>query len=100
MEFSLRSEVLKMKTMRVNKENQLKIRLLLLLVRLWVFWGRFSLVLVILTQDNSMDDRFDSLGAQVAAIDCKVSLGASVEEIHGDPTQSRSSKPAQSPLHA
>ena len=89
-----------MKTMKVKKVNQLKIREFLLLVRLWMFWGRFSLVLVILTQDNSMDDRFDSLGAQVAAIDCKVSLSASVEEIHGDPAQSRLSKPTQSPLHA
>ena len=49
---------------------------------------------------NSMDKRLDSLGAQVAAIDCKVSLGASVKEIHGDPTQSRSSKATQSPPHA
>ena len=34
---------------------------------------------------NSMDERLDSLSAQVADIDCKVSLGASMEELHGDP---------------
>ena len=37
---------------------------------------------------NNMDERLDSLGAQVAAIDHKVSLGASMEELHGDPAQS------------
>ena len=47
-----------------------------------------------------MDERFDSLGAQVAAIDRKVSLGASVEEIYCDPAQLRSSKATQSPPHA
>ena len=41
---------------------------------------------------NSMDGCLDSLGAQVVAIDRKVNLGASVEEIHGDPTQSQSLK--------
>ena len=46
---------------------------------------------------NNMDERLDSLGAQVVAIDCKVSLGASTEELHGDPTQSRSSEATQSP---
>ena len=35
-----------------------------------------------------MDERLDSLGAQMATIDHKMSLGASVEELHGDPTQS------------
>ena len=49
---------------------------------------------------NSMDKRLDSLGAQVAAIDRKVSLGTSVDEIHGDLAQSRSSKATQSPPHA
>ena len=49
---------------------------------------------------NSMDEHLNSLGAQVAAIDRKVSLGASVEELHGDPTQSRSSEATQSPPHA
>ena len=32
----------------------------------------------------SMDERLDFLGAQVAVVDRKVSLGASVEELHGD----------------
>ena len=47
-----------------------------------------------------MDERLDSLGAQVVAFDRKVSLGASVEELHGDPAQSRSSEATQSPSHA
>ena len=47
-----------------------------------------------------MDECLDSLGAQVTIIDRKVSLGASVEELHGDPTQSRSSEVTQSPPHA
>ena len=47
-----------------------------------------------------MDECLDSWGAHVAAIDRKVSLGASVEELHGDPTQSRSSEATQSPFHA
>ena len=34
---------------------------------------------------NSMDKHLDSLGAQVAPIDHKVSLGASTEDLHGDP---------------
>ena len=49
---------------------------------------------------TSMDERLDSLGAQVAGIDLKMSLGASVEELHGDPAQSRSSKATQLPPHA
>ena len=49
---------------------------------------------------NSMDERLDSLGAQMAVIDHKVSFGASVEEIHGNPAQPQSSKATQSPLHA
>ena len=49
---------------------------------------------------NSMDERLDFLGAQVAAIDRKVSLGASMEELHGDPAQSRSFEATQSPPHA
>ena len=49
---------------------------------------------------NSMDERLDFLGAQVAVIDRKVSLGVSVKELHGDPTQSRSSEATQSPPHA
>ena len=42
----------------------------------------------------------NSLGIQVADIDRKVSLGASMEELHGDLAQSRSSKATQSPSHA
>ena len=49
---------------------------------------------------DSMNEHLDSLGTQVAAIDRKVSLSASMEELHGDPAQSRSSKATQSPLHA
>ena len=49
---------------------------------------------------NSMDEQLDSLGAQVAVIDRNMSLGASVEEIHGNPAQSRSSKTTQSPPYA
>ena len=49
---------------------------------------------------NSMDERLNFLGAQVVAIDRKVSLGASTEELHGDPTQSLSSKATQSPPYA
>ena len=44
-----------------------------------------------------MDERIDSLGAQVAEIDRKVSLGVSAEELHDDPARSRSSKATQSP---
>ena len=47
-----------------------------------------------------MDERLDSLGAQVAAIRRLMDLGASVEEIHGDPVRSPSSEATQSPLHA
>ena len=49
---------------------------------------------------NSVAELFDSLGAQVAAIDHKVSLGASMEELHGDPAQSQSSKATQSLFYA
>ena len=49
---------------------------------------------------NSMDEQLDSLGAQVAVIDRNMSLGASVEEIHGNPAQSRSSKTTQSSPYA
>ena len=49
---------------------------------------------------NSMDERLDSLGAQVAAIDRKVSLGVSTKELHDDLAQSRSSEAIQSPPHA
>ena len=47
-----------------------------------------------------MDERLDFLGAQVANIRRIVDLGASAEEIHGDPVQSRSSEATQSPSHA
>ena len=52
------------------------------------------------TRLDSMNERLDSLGTQVAAIDWKVSLGASMEKLHGDPAQSRSSEATQSPPHA
>ena len=37
------------------------------------------------TRFDRMDERLDSLGAQVADIRCLVDLDASAEEIHGDP---------------
>ena len=46
-----------------------------------------------------MDERLDSLGAQMADIRRIVDLGASAKEIHGDPIQSRSSEATQSPPH-
>ena len=49
---------------------------------------------------NSMEERLNSLGAQVAEIDRKVSLGVNTEELHADPTPSRSSKTTQSPPNA
>ena len=49
---------------------------------------------------NRMDERLDSLGAQVADIRRLVDLGASAEEIHGDPVRSLSSEATQSPPHA
>ena len=47
-----------------------------------------------------MDERLDSLSAQVADIRRLMDLGASAEEIHGDPVQSPSSEATQSPPHA
>ena len=47
-----------------------------------------------------MDERLDSLGAQVDDIRRLVDLGASVEEIHGDPVRSPSSEAIQSPPYA
>ena len=47
-----------------------------------------------------MDECLDSMGAQIAVIDRKVSLSASIEELHSDPAKLRSSKATQSPLHA
>ena len=49
---------------------------------------------------DRMDERLDSLGARVVDIRRIVDLGASAEEIHGDPIQSRSSEATQSPSHA
>ena len=49
---------------------------------------------------NSMSKRLDLLGAQVAEIDRKMSLGVSAEELHVDPAPSRSLEATQSPLHA
>ena len=47
-----------------------------------------------------MDERLDSMGAQIAGIDLRVSLGASIEELHGYPTQLRLSKATQYlPMH-
>ena len=44
------------------------------------------------SQFDRMDERLDSLGAQVADIRRLVDLGASAEEIHGDPVWSPSSE--------
>ena len=41
---------------------------------------------------GQINTRLNSLGTQVVDIDQKVSLGASMEELHGDPAQSRSSE--------
>ena len=46
-----------------------------------------------------MDERLDSLGAQVAVIDHKMSLGVSTEELHDHPAQSDHQKPPNH-LHA
>ena len=48
-----------------------------------------------------MEGRLDSLGAQVADIRRLVDLGASADEIHGDPVRSPSSEATHSqPPHA
>ena len=47
-----------------------------------------------------MDERLDSLGAQMADIRRLVDLGASAEKIHGDPVRFSSSEATQSPPHA
>ena len=52
------------------------------------------------TRLDNMHECLNFLGTQVADIDWKVSLGASMEELHGDPAQSRSSEATQSPPHA
>ena len=52
------------------------------------------------TRFDYMDERLDSLGTQVADIRRLVDLGASAEEIHGDPIRSPSSEVTQSPPHA
>ena len=52
------------------------------------------------TRFDRMDERLDSLGAQVAVIGHLVDLGASAEEIHGDPVRSPSSETTQSSPHA
>ena len=44
------------------------------------------------TRLDSMNEHLNSLGTQVATIDWKVSLGASMEELHSDLAQSRSFK--------
>ena len=52
------------------------------------------------TRFDRIDERLDSLGAQVPAIRRLIDLGASAEEIHGDPVRSPSSEATQSPPHA
>ena len=44
------------------------------------------------TRLDSMHERLNSLGNQMVDIDRKVSLGANMEELHGDPAQLRSSE--------
>ena len=52
------------------------------------------------TRFDRMDERLDVLSTQVADICRLVDLGASAEEIHGDPVRSPSSEATQSPPHA
>ena len=52
------------------------------------------------SQLNSMDKHLDSLCAQVAEINRKVSLGVSIGELQVDPAPSQSSEATQSPFHA
>ena len=52
------------------------------------------------TRFDRINERLESLGAQVADICRLVDLGASAEEIHGDPIRSPSSEATQSPPHA
>ena len=52
------------------------------------------------TRFDRMDERLDVLGTQVADIRRLVDLGASVEEIHGDPVRFPSSEAIQSQPHA
>ena len=52
------------------------------------------------TRFDRMDERLDTLGTQVANIHRLVDLGASAEEIHGDPVRSPSSEATQSQPHA
>ena len=52
------------------------------------------------TRFDRMDERLDSLGTQVADIHRFMDLGASAEEIHGDPVRSSSSEATQSPPYA
>ena len=49
---------------------------------------------------DRMDERLDSLGAQVVDIRRLVDLDASAEKIHGDPIRFPSSEATQSPPHA
>ena len=52
------------------------------------------------TRFDRMDERLDMLGTQVADIRRLVDLGASAEEIHGDPVRSPSSEATHSSPHA
>ena len=52
------------------------------------------------TRFDHMDERLDVLSTQVADIHRLVDLGASAEEIHGDPVRSPSLEATQSPPHA
>ena len=52
------------------------------------------------TRFDRVDERLDTLGTQVADIRRLVDLGASAEEIHGDPVRSPSSEATQSQPHA
>ena len=52
------------------------------------------------TRYDRMDERLDMLGTQVADIHRPVDLGASAEEIHGDPVRSPSSEATQSQPYA
>ena len=52
------------------------------------------------TRFDHMDERLNTLGTQVADIRRLVDLGASAEEIHGDPVRSPLSEETHSQPHA
>ena len=78
--------------------NQLKLRKLIhsmdVLIDLQISIGNLN------TRFDRMDECFNILGTQVADIRRIMDLGASAEEIRGDPVRSPSSEATHSPSHA